>query len=66
MNGANIDTVAGACRMAQPRWGWLGSGILTQGSSQARNPGLEDEIPLGFSKNDYSKLRSGGPEHSTL
>jgi hypothetical protein len=66
MNGAYIDTVARGLRMAQPRWGWWGSGTATQSSSQARNPGLEDEIPLGFSRNDYSKLRSSGPELSAL
>src|SRR5436190_2695574 len=33
---------------ARPRWGWLVQTRLTQGSSQARNPGLEDTIPSGL------------------
>ena len=34
---------------SQPRWGWLGRDRSTQGSSQARNPGLCGAIPLGLS-----------------
>ena len=40
----------GTCGIeAQPRWGWVGWRILTQGSPDLRrdNPGLEDMAPLG-------------------
>ena len=33
---------------AQPLWGWYLGRKVTQGSSQARNPGLWDAIPLGL------------------
>jgi len=37
-----------ACEWAQPRWGWVSLGTVTQGSSQTRNPGLEGAAPLGL------------------
>jgi cobalt-zinc-cadmium efflux system membrane fusion protein len=42
----------------QPRWGCLSAETVTQGSSQARNPGLEDTIPLGL--HTVSKLPVSG------
>ena len=37
-----------ACEWAQPRWGWVPLGTVTQGSSQTRNLGLEGAAPLGL------------------
>jgi len=47
---SHLNLMNGTCGIeAQPRWGWLGWRILTQGSPDLRrdNPGLEDKAPLG-------------------
>lgn len=40
--------IAGRCVVMQPFQGCIRVCQLTQGSSQTRNPGLMDGIPLGF------------------
>jgi len=45
---SNPEGVASAsCGAATPSGLWVGS-AYSQGSSRARNPGLNDEIPLGY------------------
>ena len=40
---------AGRCvEGAQPRWGWIWWGAMTQGSPETGNPGLGCVIPLGL------------------
>lgn len=46
------------CIQMQPFQGWENRAGVSQGSSPARNPGLIDGIPLGFSRGSSFKLRS--------
>ena len=46
---ASNDVATPTGVVPQPLWGWSFPARLTQGSSRARNLGLQDRIPLGFS-----------------
>ncbi len=59
--GSNPNGVASSLLMSwpQPRWGWRHVFDHSQGCSRARNPGLEDAIPLGLAQKQPGLVAKG-------